>query len=84
MAELLLWLLLAVVAFAASSVAAVTSFGGAVVLLPFVVAVYGVRDVVPVLTVTLPLAVAGWGWQIGSHRILIDIRPTIREWFSSL
>ena len=62
MAELLLWLLLAVVAFAASSVAAVTSFGGAVVLLPFVVAVYGDRDVVPVLTVTQPLADAGRGW----------------------
>ena len=83
MAELLLWLLLAVVAFAANIVAAVTSIGGAAVLLPFVVAVNGIRDGVPALTVTQPLANVGrGGGQIGSHWISIDIGPAISDWIS--
>lgn len=62
MAEFLPWLLLAVVAFAASTLASVTGFGGAVLLLPFVVAVFGVRDAVPVLTVAQLLGNAGRVW----------------------
>jgi hypothetical protein len=39
------------VAFVASTLAAVTGFGGAAVLLPVLVAVFGVRDAIPILTV---------------------------------
>jgi hypothetical protein len=42
---------LALVAFVASTLAAVTGFGGAAVLLPVLVAVFGVRDAIPILTV---------------------------------
>jgi uncharacterized membrane protein YfcA len=62
MAEVLPWLLLAVVAFVASTLAAVTGFGGAVILLPFVVAVYGVRDAIPILTVAQLIGNAGRVW----------------------
>ncbi len=44
------WVLLAVVALAASTLAAVTGFGGAAVLLPALVAVFGVREAIPILT----------------------------------
>lgn len=59
MPDVLLLVLLGVVAFAASTVAAVTGFGGAVVLLPVVVAVFGVRDAIPILTVAQLLGNAG-------------------------
>jgi uncharacterized protein len=45
------WLLLGGAALAASTLAAVTGFGGAAVLLPALVAVFGVRDAIPMLTV---------------------------------
>lgn len=44
-------LLLAGGAFVASTLAAVTGFGGAAVLLPILVIVFGVRDAIPILTV---------------------------------
>lgn len=59
MPDVLQMLLLGVVAFAASTLAAVTGFGGAVVLLPVVVAVFGVRDAIPILTVAQLLGNAG-------------------------
>lgn len=62
MTELLPWLLLALVAFVASTIASVTGFGGAVVVLPFVVAVYGVRDAIPILTIAQLLGNAGRVW----------------------
>lgn len=42
---------LAVAAFLASTLAAVTGFGGGAVLLPIMVAEFGVRDAVPIMTV---------------------------------
>src|SRR5213594_3738550 len=45
------FVLLAGGAFAASMLAAVAGFGGAAVLLPFLVLVFGVRDAIPILTV---------------------------------
>lgn len=45
------WLLLGVAALLASTVAAVAGFGGAAILLPALVAVFGVREAVPILTV---------------------------------
>lgn len=44
-------LALAVVAFVAATLAAVTGFGGAAVLLPMLVFVFGVREAIPILTV---------------------------------
>ena len=44
-------LLLAAVAFIAATLAAVTGFGGAAVLLPVLVAVFGMRESIPILTV---------------------------------
>ena len=44
-------LLLASGAFVASALAAVTGFGGAAVLLPILVLIFGVRDAIPILTV---------------------------------
>ena len=59
MPDIPLLVLLGVVAFAASTIAAVTGFGGAVILLPMVVAVFGVRDAIPILTVAQLLGNAG-------------------------
>jgi len=44
-------ILLGVGAFKASTLAAVAGFGGAAVLLPALVLVFGVRDAIPILTV---------------------------------
>jgi uncharacterized membrane protein YfcA len=44
-------LLLGAAAFVAATLAAVTGFGGAAVLLPVLVAFFGVRDAIPILTV---------------------------------
>lgn len=44
-------LLLAGGAFVASALAAVTGFGGAAVLLPILVLIFGIRDAIPILTV---------------------------------
>ena len=51
MPEALRLALLAVVAFVAALLAAVTGFGGAAVLLPMLVFVFGVRQAIPILTV---------------------------------
>lgn len=45
------WVLLGGAALAASTLAAVAGFGGAAILLPALVAVFGVREAVPILTV---------------------------------
>lgn len=51
MTELLHFLLLALAALAASTLAAVSGFGGAAILLPVLTLVYGIRLAVPILTV---------------------------------
>src|SRR6266700_2194026 len=45
------WMVLAGAALVASTLAAVAGFGGAAVLLPALVAMFGVRDAIPILTV---------------------------------
>lgn len=55
-------LLLAVVAFLASTLAAVSGFGGAAVLLPVLVMVFGVRDAIPILTVAQLIGNASRVW----------------------
>jgi uncharacterized protein len=51
MSEIVQWVVLALAALFASTLAGVTGFGGAAVLLPFLVAGFGVRDAIPILTV---------------------------------
>lgn len=80
MADILVLCLLAVGSFAAAALAAVAGFGGAAVLLPILVSVFGVRDAIPILTVAqligngsrvwfnrgeLALPVVGW-FALGS------------------
>jgi uncharacterized membrane protein YfcA len=48
---MLQWVVLGFVALVASTLAAVTGFGGAAVLLPVLVAAFGMREAVPILTV---------------------------------
>ena len=54
--------LLAVVAFIAALLAAVTGFGGAAVLLPMLVFVFGVREAIPILTVAQLIGNASRVW----------------------
>src|ERR1700752_4454000 len=56
------FLLLAVVAFIAALLAAVTGFGGAAVLLPMLVFVFGVREAIPILTVAQLIGNASGFW----------------------
>ena len=62
MAEALRWLALLLAALVASTLAAVTGFGGAAVLLPFLVAAFGMRDAVPILTVAQLIGNASRVW----------------------
>ena len=71
------WLLLAAVAFAASTLAAVAGFGGAAVLLPALVAVFGVRDAIPILTVA---QLIGNGSRVWFNRR--ELRLPVVGWFA--
>lgn len=51
MHQVLEWLLLLAAALGASTLAAVTGFGGAAVLLPVLILTFGVRQAIPILTV---------------------------------
>src|SRR5258708_2102115 len=62
MPEALRLSLLAVVAFVAALLAAVTGFGGAAVLLPMLVLVFGVREAIPILTVAQLIGNASRVW----------------------
>lgn len=62
MHEFLKWPLLLVVALLASTLAAVTGFGGAAVLLPVLVAVFGMRAAIPILTVAQLIGNASRVW----------------------
>ena len=70
-------LLVGIVAFIASTLAAVTGFGGAAVLLPILVIVFGVRDAVPILTVA---QVIGNGSRVWFNRHELDLR--VVGWFA--
>ena len=56
------WFLLGVSAFVASTLAAVAGFGGAAVLLPILVSMFGVRDAIPILTVAQLIGNASRVW----------------------
>ncbi|HEX5179573.1 MAG TPA: sulfite exporter TauE/SafE family protein [Gemmatimonadaceae bacterium] len=70
-------LLLAAVAFVAATLAAVTGFGGAAVLLPVLIAVFGTREAIPILTVA---QLIGNGSRVWFNRRLVDWR--VVGWFA--
>ena len=72
------WLLLGGVALVASTLAAVTGFGGAAVLLPVLVVTFGVRDAVPILTVA---QLVGNGGRVWFNRDQLDLR--VVGWFAA-
>ena len=53
MTEILIWFGTAIAAFIASTLSGIVGFGGAMIFLPVLVAVYGVRASVPILTVSV-------------------------------
>lgn len=69
--------LLVLAALAASTLAAVTGFGGAAVLLPVLVAAFGVRAAIPILTVA---QLIGNGSRVWFNRTALDGR--IVGWFA--
>ena len=75
--EALRWIVLPVVALFAATLAAVTGFGGAAVLLPVLVAVFGVRAAIPVLTVA---QLIGNGARVWLNRDELDWR--VVGWFA--
>ncbi len=77
MPEALRLSLLAVVAFIAALLAAVTGFGGAAVLLPMLVFVFGVREAIPILTVA---QLIGNGSRVWFNRRELDWR--VVGWFA--
>src|SRR5690348_8641842 len=74
---ILRWLVLALVALVASTLAGVTGFGGAAVLLPVLVAFFGIREAVPILTVA---QLIGNGSRVWFHRGALDWR--VVGWFA--
>jgi uncharacterized membrane protein YfcA len=64
-------------AFIASTLAGVTGFGGAAVLLPVLVAVFGVREAIPILTIA---QLAGNGSRVWFNRRELDWR--VVGWFA--
>jgi len=71
------WVFLAVVAFIAATLAAISGFGGAAVLLPALVALFGVREAIPILTVA---QLIGNGSRVWFNRHELDWR--IIGWFT--
>ena len=70
-------LLVAVVAYTASTLAAITGFGGAAVLLPVLVIAFGIRDAVPILTVA---QLIGNGSRVWFNRD--DLAYRVVAWFA--
>jgi uncharacterized protein len=77
MPKVLRFSLLAVVAFIAAMLAAVTGFGGAAVLLPMLVFVFGAREAIPILTVA---QLIGNGSRVWFNRRELDWR--VVAWFA--
>lgn len=70
-------ILVAGAALVASTLAAVTGFGGAAVLLPVLVAAFGVRDAIPILTVA---QLIGNGSRVWFNRTELDLG--VVGWFA--
>lgn len=78
MPGILQWIVLASVALVASTLAAVTGFGGAAVLLPVLVAAFGMREAVPILTVA---QLIGNGSRVWFNRKELDWH--VVAWFAA-
>ena len=78
MNEILIWSGTAVVAFLASTLSGVAGFGGAMIFLPFLIAMYGVRASVPILTVSVLLGNAS---RVYFNRRELDLK--LVAWFSA-
>jgi uncharacterized membrane protein YfcA len=77
MPEAVRLLALAVVAFIAATLAAVSGFGGAAVLLPMLVFIFGVREAIPILTVA---QLIGNGSRVWFNRHELDWK--VVAWFA--
>jgi hypothetical protein len=77
MHESLQWLILTAAALAAYTLAAVTGFGGAAVLLPALIIVFGVRKAIPILTVA---QLIGNGSRVWLNRRELNWR--VVAWFA--
>ena len=77
MPEALRLSLLAGVAFVAALLAAVTGFGGAAVLLPMLVFVFGVREAIPILTVAQLIGNGSRVW-FNRHELELACRGMVR------
>ena len=75
--HILQWILLASAALLASTLAAVTGFGGAAVLLPALVAIFGIRNAVPILRVA---QLIGNGSRVWFNRRELNWR--VIAWFT--
>lgn len=71
------WPILALTALFAATLAAVTGFGGAAVLLPVLVAVFGIRAAIPILTVA---QLVGNGSRVWFNRHQVNLR--VVAWFA--
>jgi len=71
------WAVLAFAALVASTIAGVTGFGGAAVLLPALVAAFGMREAIPILTVA---QLIGNGSRVWFNRRELDWR--VVGWFA--
>src|SRR4051812_7332035 len=71
------YLTLGVAAFAASTVAGITGFGGAAILLPVLVTFFGMRDAVPILTLA---QLIGNGSRVWFNRK--EVSYDVVGWFS--
>jgi uncharacterized protein len=61
----------------AGTLAAVTGFGGAAILLPLLVAIFGIRDAIPILTIA---QLIGNGSRVWFNRKELDLR--VVKWFA--
>ncbi len=77
MHEILRLLVLVIVPFVGALLAAVTGFGGAAVLLPMLVIVFGVREAIPILTVA---QLIGNGSRIWFNRQQLNLK--VVAWFA--
>lgn len=75
--EIFVWFGTALVAFLASVLSGVAGFGGAMIFLPFLIATYGVRASVPILTVSVLLGNAS---RVYFNRRELDLK--LVAWFS--
>jgi len=71
------WVVIGAVAFVAATLAAVSGFGGAAVLLPVLVAFFGIRQAIPILTVAQLIGNASRVWF--NRR---ELQWNVVRWFS--